>query len=39
MFVGSRSYGALGRSATNHPAHPRAALKVHVFAPLGPATA
>lgn len=29
----------MGRSATSHPAHSRAALKFHVFAPLGPAAA
>ena len=33
------SYGVLGRSATSQPAHSRAALNVHVFAPLGPAIA
>ena len=32
-------YGVFGRRATSQPAHSRAALNVHVFAPLGPAIA
>lgn len=36
---GEGGYGVFGRSATSQPAHSRALLNRHVFAPLGPGLA